>query len=354
MINPFNVEQQNTGTYKETESTVYTNKTGIQAYLADKLIELNESSYGGAHEATTISASMFSKSIKQIILHLNRAENFYKTTVDVSDLIKSVQGSILHEAYLGTEPSRQFITIDGYTISGGADRITYGPNDTPLLKSDDLSILDGQTNIKLRDIKTTSTHVVAKLKAEMQMHKLGTPLADMKVHTPVLFKYVIQQSIYNVLYGLNLTTATLDVICMDWTQANRSTIGEMLQPIDIPLATPADTISFITDIVDKVTKYRKSNYLPDCTPTELGGKPTPVFKLVKDPSKPRAVPKSGQFRSRTEAAMAQVNFPGTVIYDATKPNTPFLCTAYCEFNCATDANGVSVCKQGDSITMQQG
>ena len=354
MINPFNVEQQNTGVFRETESTIYTNTTGIPVYMANKLIELNESSYGGAHEATTISASMFSHSIKQIVLHLNRAENYYKTTTDISNLIKSVQGSILHEAYLVVEPSRQFITINGFTISGGADRITYGPDDTPLLESDDISILDGQTNKKLRDIKTTSTHVVAKLKAEMEMHNPGTPLADMKVHTPVLFKYVIQQSIYNVLYNLNVSTATLDVVCMDWTQANRSTIGEMIQAVDIPLASIDDTIAFVTDVTSKVTKYKASGYLPECTPTELGGKPTPVFKLVKDPSKPRAVPKSGQFRSRTEAAMAQSNFPGTVVYDATKPNTPFLCTSFCQFNCATDANGNQVCQQGDSITMQQG
>lgn len=346
--------QQSDSIFRETESTIYTNNTNIPHYIADRLIDISESSYGGNKEKNTVSATMFSSSIKQIILHLNRADNFYKITEDVSNLVVSVHGSIIHEAYLVNEPPRQSIQIGEYTVTGGTDRITYGPNNTKLLAFDTLSILDGKSNIQLRDIKTTSTFKVAKLKSEMEEHVIGTKLADMKVRTPILFSYVLQQSIYNLLYKLHITHATLDIVCMNWTQANRSTTGERIQAFKIPLATEEDTLDFITTTLDKVAKYRASGYLPDCTPTELGGKPTPVFKLVKNPAKPRAVPKSGSYKSMAEAAAAQPNFPGTVVYNATKPLTPFLCLQYCPFNGACNSNGETVCTQGTNIKLQQG
>lgn len=341
------LETQSSGYYKITDTANYTNNTDITAYLADRLIEESESSYGGNKEKDVISSTMFALSTKQIILHLERAEKFYRTTVDVSDLIKSVQGSSLHELYLGIEPARQFTDVLGYKVSGGADRITYGADSTPLLKTDDISILNGQDNIRLRDIKTTSSFVVKDLKAELSLYNASMSLSTLKVQLPVLFKYVIQQSIYALLYKLDIGVATLDVVIMNWTQMNRSELGEMVQEVNVPVYDSEDTLEYITEVVSKIQKYRKSGFKPDCSEIETQGKVIPEYKLVK-PGKTRRVNGSKIYHTRQDAINAMSDFPGTVLYESKPKTRSILCIDYCEFN------NTGVCEQGTRIREQEG
>lgn len=237
------------------------------------------------------------------------------------------------EAFKGEEP-RAFMELCGFTVSGESDRIEVDP-------------VTGKKT--LRDIKSTSSFMLKKLMADMEVHVPGRSLADMKVHTPVLFKYAIQQSIYNVLYKLGLTTATLDFIIINHSPLDRSTIGEALQGYVIPIATEEDTVAFMIDILTKVKQYRASGYLPNCTETETSGKPQPLFKLVKNPSKPRKVNGSGDYRSRAEAAQAMAQYPGTVVFDATQFAKPDLCTKYCQFCNVTNHLGETVCTQGTDL-----
>lgn len=346
MINPFNVEQQDTGVFRETESTIYTNEQSIPLYLANRLVDISEASYGGEPTPNLISATTLAQPIKEIIHKLNRVEAPYKVTIDANSLIKSVNGSILHEAYLQDEPDRQFKTILGYTISGGTDYLRpTGP--------------DGA--LELRDIKTTSSFNVQKIKAEAELCPIGMPLADMRIKYPTMFKYVSQLSIYNWLYDLNLSVGYLDFIIMNHSPMDMSTTGPQMQGFQIPLASIEETVAYITDKVDKIIKYRASGFMPDCTQQELTGKPKPVFKLIKStdigkPS-PRAVSGSGNHSSMAAAAAHQSSdpkFASTVVFNATKPNTtPPACMGFCEFGRATDTNGNTICQQGHDIIMQQ-
>lgn len=316
--------------FKETEKAIYTNKNKLPAYMAYRLIELSESSYGGLKEQNIISASMFSASVKQMLLHLQRTEAFYKVTVDVSDVIKSVQGSALHEMYLVDEPARIFKEVLGYKISGGADYIRY---------NEELGVME------LRDIKTTSVKQVKNLKDELEVYK-HCSLADLKVKYPTIFKYNIQLSVYNWLYDLNIGVGNLDFVMMDWTNMHLSSIGAMIQTIQLPLYSAKETEEYVESIVSLITGYKKSGYLPDCTITETSGKPVPEFKLVKNLLKPRKVNGSDVYRTRSEAAIAQSIYPDTYIFEAKKPQKPFLCTEYCQYNGAIGVDGKLVCQQG--------
>jgi len=343
MTNIFeHIDTSTNDVFKETDTTIYTNKTNIPVYLANRLIEISEDSYGGKRESNLISATSLANPIQRIIYDLERADNFYKITTDVNDIIKSTQGSILHTAYVPNEPPRQFKTILDYTISGGADYIrSTGPNGTT----------------ELRDIKTTSSLNVQKIKTEYELCPANITLADMQVKYPTLFKYVSQLSIYNWLYDLDLSVGYLDFVIMNHTARDISNTGYQIQGFEVNLASVKDTINFVTDIVTKVKAYRKSGFRPACTDLQLYDKPKPLFKLIKATDaykpEPRAVKGSGNHASRALAAAHQASNPkfiNTIVYDATKPkmDNP-TCMKFCPYGRAIDNDGNIVCQQGFDI-----
>lgn len=360
-----NLDTTSNGVFRETSNTRYTNEHNIPEYLASRLVDISEDSYGGEPTPNLISATTLGQPIKEIIHKLNRVDNPYKVTTDVNSLIKSVNGTILHDAYFGPkgEPKRQFKQILGYTISGGADRITYGPNDTSVGETDDLSILVGQSNIKLRDIKTTSTHVVRKIKFELAACPDTISLSDMRIKFPSLYSKILQQSIYNWLYDLNVSVGYLDFIIMNHSPMDMSTVGPQMQGYEIPLASIEDTIAHVTDRVEKVIKYRASGFMPDCTQQELIGKPTIEYKLVKSTDmhkpNPRAANGSGGAHPTMALALAkqqsEPKLANCSIVESTKPskNQP-ACLGFCEFGRAMDSNNQPICKQGWDIVQQQG
>jgi len=332
----------------ETDTTIYINTTNIPHYIAKQLAKVSDSSYGGDKETKTISSTMFTQSTKQILLHLERAENPYKLTVDVKDLLASVIGSMFHEKMLVDrdveddglgEPDRQFKELCGFTITGGADYIRQTQVDRTLNSGEFIP----KGTLELRDIKTTSTTNITKLNMELSLYDKDMSLADMKAKYPTVFKYISQLSIYNWLYDLNLSVGYLDIFMFNWSPMNLNTIGQRVQEIQIDLKPAVEVEKYLTEVLTKLSKYIDNKFKPNCTDTDLYGTIKTQYKIMKSGAK-KKINNSGTHYTYASAqeALSKGNFVGGIIKEFKDKTMPWNCI-YCDFH------NTEHCEQGIQI-----
>ncbi len=309
----------------ETDSTIYTNTTGMPGYIANKLATYSSESYSGKKDPKTISASMLNQSIKQILLTLKGIEEGTKQTVDVNTIYSSSIGTLLHTFFyeqFGGEEERAFKTLNDFTISGEADHIT---RDTKVVV----------------DMKTTSTFVVKKLIQDLALHDPSHTIEQMRSQTPSLFKYTIQLSCYKWLYDLESDIGYIDLVMTNWTKMNLSELGERIQRVELQLFSHKDMKEYLTELLSKVSAYQESGFLPDCDElTVNGGTIKKEYKIVKGCDGKRKIAKSGTHYTYQSAAEVVGNFPGGVVKEFKDTGTATGCL-YC--------NHLNDCQQGQAL-----
>jgi len=310
---------------KETESIKYVSDGKIPEWVALRLIELSEKAYSGKKQVNRISTTEFSKSDKQILLAQQRILKPYQIEVDVSTLQNSVNGSIIHEAYLGEEPKRIEKKIGKWVISGQADRI--------------------KNNI-LNDLKNVSVYAGKDLFRELELYPeyYDIPLEDLEVKCPSIFKYLSQLSIYNWLYDLpSENVGIITFIFNNWSYRDEKTISSRNLEVEFKLANHTKIVDYLTKRLERLSTYQESGYLPDCSSNALGTKSTSTYKVVKYGGTRAVSGSGGSFNSLNEASLARANFPNTEIREFKSNSDPTLCLKWCQFNIK------GICDQGQEI-----
>ena len=220
---------------------------------------------GGKAREGKVSATAIIGALKPLIYAITHAAD--DTPQEVSTLTASSRGTALHK---GLEEA--LIALDsGYIVEYRLDREVNGWK-----VSGELDVLTPDKQIK--DLKTTSSYILSKLKAEMETLDPSMSIEEMSQTVPTYYKYVMQLSIYKYLLNDPEVKPYASILFMIFHQGFEGFPLNSEQTF--PLFPNEAVEEFLFDRIQSIKDHIKDGTLPNCTDVERG-KTEPSYKLSR-------------------------------------------------------------------------
>ena len=304
---------------------VISNKNNISISVALMLVT---DDYNYDPRPNSISATGLLQPLRPIALRKIHSKELV-TEIDVADLVASSTGTAVHDRLESS-------WINKNKLKRGLRKLGYGKAKLPLVNPTEEELLENNNKVpvvwveqqsempieingeefivtgkfdivlegKLEDLKNTIAFKATKALGEIDKFENIVENVDLtdisnmlrlQETCPTIFDYAFQGSVYKMLNPDKITAdfMTIQFILKDWKAWE--THREFYPPsnvlgLDMTLFSTEAVKTFIKYKINRLMGIIESGSLPLCTDIELWRKP-PQFKLYKDPSSKRALPK---------------------------------------------------------------